>query len=329
MVEIIQNGDQSRSQLIIAGEDIPFGAYQAIYHSLTKKVERRTKSYKPAYDINFEDFFNLHTRLKQATQQYSVKSDRCQVTHQLSDETSREHSSFEKFKFSDISSRSCTTQIDYEFDFLVVLPAEIPEVAEVAQRYKVRVNISQEQIFEDDEIPYFIRQIVRNRHLTCFIEFADYSVSQALQSVVDQWVDSLPQRSPSRLSKVFSSIEQPTRFYLPHFVRGLTLIGGSYTAYFSATIRESISTILIFLAFSGILSTFCSAFIDRAYDNKSKISPMTNIIVTQGDRDRIGKIKIKRTSRTIGLRFLFIGILLTVVLSVFSNFIYDSLKNIF
>lgn len=134
MSELLRPIGGQGAQLTLVGDDIPFGAYQAVYHKLTKKTERNRKFFSGAYSIGFGDLENLHRRLLQSIQQYQVKAQRCEVTHAIRGESTRYHSSFEKFKFLGETSSGCTQRLSYEFDFLVILPPEVQEATEIAAK---------------------------------------------------------------------------------------------------------------------------------------------------------------------------------------------------
>ena len=143
----------SGSELRLIGDEIPFGAYQAVYHKLTKRTETRRKTYADAYRISFGDINNLNSRLEQVIQQYAVKSKRCQVVHRLHEQGSTESSSFDQFRLRDQTTRCPTSLVSYEFDFLVILPAEVPEASEIAQRNNVKVIIDQ-PVEQDNNDPF-------------------------------------------------------------------------------------------------------------------------------------------------------------------------------
>ena len=107
---ILIAGDSASTQIAISADEIPFGAYQAIYHKLTRKVEKNVKYYTDSYTIAFSDVENLHQRIVQSLKQYQVKLNRCEISLAFKDHQHREHSSFEKFKMADCSIRSCTTE---------------------------------------------------------------------------------------------------------------------------------------------------------------------------------------------------------------------------
>lgn len=327
MNNIIKNPDENSAKLVISGDNIPFGAYQAIYHRLTKKVEQRKKTYRDAYTIKFSDIQNLHQRLVQVTQQYSVKSSRCQITHQLRDDTSREHSSFERFRISDCSVRSCTARIHYEFDFLVVLPPEVPEASEIAQRYTVSILLDQDFIDEDDfDAPYFVRGLMIGRNIQVVIEFSDYSVSQTLQATVDGWVGTLPTQSLGRFARMIFSLEKPARRFADTFVRSIVLFVGAIGAYKAVSFTDGLYIVLFSMALAFFLFSVVDGIVDKLYEQLSKIKPSTSLLITDGDRARASESSTKIRSTKGVISFLAIGIFASVAISVFSNYLYDAMK---
>ncbi len=317
----------NQSTLVIAGEDIPFGAYQAIYHKLTKRVEKRTKTYKDAYDVSYEDIHNLHQRLSQLLKQYSVRSNRCQITYDIKDDTSREHSSFEKFNMSDCSIRSCTKSLNYEFDFLIVLQAEVPEASEIAQRYTVSINIDQDFYENNDfDAPYFMRGMIYGKNINLSIEFSDYAVSQAIQAAVDGWIETLPKRESGKFLKFANILEKPVRNYSTSVIRILCFSMGVVAIYNSHSIKDGFILILSAMTLASLMTTISDGFVDNFYKNISNIRPMTYLTITQGDRDRKISLLRKVESAKAVSSFLLFGLVITITVSVFSNFIYDMIK---
>lgn len=318
----------SESRFIIAGDDIPFGAYQAIYHHITKKAEKREKTYRGAYTISFLDIQNLYQRFVQATKQYSIKSSRCQITHALRDDTSMEHSSFEKFKLSDLSTRSCTSSLNFEFDFLIVLPPEVPEASEIAQRFTVNLLLDQDYIENNNyDAPVFMRGFFYRRNIMLRIEFSDYSVSQTLQATVDSWVDSLELRPTNSASRILFQIEKPAKLYLAQMVKAITLIAAAWSARSVTDIKSGVILVILSICASQLLATLSDGMVDRFYKELDNVKPMTYLILTEGDKAKRNNEQIRIRKATALIYFLAVGVFGSILIGIFSNFVYESLKH--
>ena len=324
----MNSGPDSRTTLTLIDEEIPFGAYQAIYHKLTKKTEERSKVYRDAFEITFEDIKNLNDRISQAIKQYSVKSSRCQVSHALRDDMSHEYSSFEKFKFANLSTRSCTKIINYEFDFLIIIDPEHPSAPEVAQRFKIDIKIDQDFIDKDDfNAPSFIRGMFIGRNIEFSIEYSDFSVSEAIYAIVDGWVRSLPKKDISDFNIMFLKIERYIRQYLPMFCRIAVYVAGIIGVSKTSSMKDGFILTITSIALSSLMFAISQILIDSFYSSLSLSRPMTNVCLTAGDIDRKSLVEKRGAFRANLAKFILLGIFLNIVVCVFSSYIYDAIKS--
>lgn len=318
--------ESARGALVISDEHIPFSAYQAIYHKVTKKVERRSRYFPDAYTINFEDIKNLHFRLAQLLTQYSIKGSRCEVSHALKDGYTNTYSSMEKFNSADLSFREPTRSLSYSLDFLIVLPAEIPEASEIAQRYKIEVVFEKTYINDDDpRIPYFIRALPSYSTLHLLLEYSDYAVAQAIEATVAGWVNSLPKRSVPKVVKYLTLIERPVDQLLPFLVRVISLIVGA--AFLASSVplgwKAALSIVLYYVALGHLSYAFVNFLIGAFYRQLRKFAPNTEMVLTNGDVE--GQEKAQRlVSDAKGvIVVLGLGVGLATVTNIFSAWLYE------
>ncbi|MFT9382502.1 hypothetical protein, partial [Gluconobacter sp.] len=83
--------------LVISEGRVPHGAYQAIYHKLTKKVEKTEKKFKGNYNIGASDIIALNQKIEHLLVQYKVQGVRCEIPHVAKKSASNSFSSIEKF----------------------------------------------------------------------------------------------------------------------------------------------------------------------------------------------------------------------------------------
>lgn len=57
---VIDHSGPTSGHLVISDDKIPFSAYQAIYHKITRRVEILRRSYSNAVTISHADLTNLH-----------------------------------------------------------------------------------------------------------------------------------------------------------------------------------------------------------------------------------------------------------------------------
>lgn len=323
MSEIVSAKRDTDATLTLKGEEIPFGAYQAIYHKLTKKTEKDIKVYSGAFDISFSDLKNLNHRFQQSIKQYQTKAVRCEVTHSIKRESTRYHSSFEKFEISGSDSQSCTSRVSYELDFLVILPPEVPEASEIAQRFKVTVVIDQD-LYEDFHDPFIYIRKPDINNIELSIEFSDYAVFQHLRAVVDEWVNVLQKRDPGFFLSKMRAIERHGRHILSIAIPALACIGA--VNYMNAQSAIDIALAAKILITVTALTTSGMWIIEYLFLLGSKFTnsliPSTYLNFTNGDRNRREQVE-KRKGR---LRFLgglcFTGVILATMVNIFSERVY-------
>ncbi|GAA09645.1 hypothetical protein ATPR_2649 [Acetobacter tropicalis NBRC 101654] len=200
----------------INDEVIPFGAYQAIFHKLTKKVDRIRRIFNGGYTINPDDIINLHMCVMQSLQQYNIQGSQVEITHVEKKQGSRTFNSIDMFRCANITSREQTSSIAYSIDFLIVLPAQIEQSKDIAQRYKLTIIIDKDEVDDNDtSVPFFLRGYIGTPDIKMSLEYSDYMVAQALNSTVSGWINSLPKQKESKCLLNLKKIEGKVRGFLP------------------------------------------------------------------------------------------------------------------
>lgn len=315
------------SRLIIDGENIPFGAYQAIYHKITKKTERLHQSYEHAYEINVGDLKEVHQRISQAIQQYNKVGVECEISHTLHEGQSRNYSSFEKFEISDCSTRCVTNALVYELNFLVILPGEIPQAEEIPQRYKVVIQIQNGLKNEGETaIPLFIRFPPFDGSINATIEYADYAVMLALKSVIDKWVEGLPVRKQSRFFKFVSRQRIYLSGYVSSVVSALPLLTAAIKIYNNPDFQAYQIGLVLTTAFaiSYMSSALLHVFITNLESKTLDLSPKNYLLLTKGDEDQKSKLLVSRKNAW-SLMVFGLMTLVTILTNVFSSAIYEKI----
>lgn len=316
----------SGDALIISHDNIPFTAYQAIYHKVTRKVEVLSRRYKEAYRIDYDDIKNLTYRLKQVLAQYAVKGQRLQIAHSIKDGFSTTYSSFEKFSKADFSQRECTSALDLELDFLIVLPAEIPQAESIAQRYKLNLTFQRVLKDDDDDIfaPYFMDMFRLRSQFFMRLEYSDYSVAQTLNATVESWVKGLPKTEVSPVVKWVMKREEVAQRYVG-ILFGL-VAPASATVYFANNqmdVSSGLALALIAFILFQASSSAISHVVEAGYALVRRISADTEVVLTKGDEDRLARNK-KSAGKARGyLTFALVTVLLSLLINLLSSWLYD------
>lgn len=321
---------QQSTQLVIEGGDIPFGAYQAIYHKLTKKIEKLYKEHNEAYDVRFDDIKGLHSRLDQLIAQYSVQGKNVEIDHSFYGDQSRSFSSFEKFRSCDNTTSCPSKRLNYALDFLIVLPAQIPQAEDIAQRFKVSVTIFSPRSTQDNEVPPGVIHIFgMNQSIDVMIEYSDYAVALAIQAVTDAWVATLPCRKPSSILKRISRTRWSNKEAL---VRIICSIPTLFAAWIASGAQEASPNFLFGLIFStfGIILLTSGLIIwlwDNVANTSGSLMPQTRLFLTNGDDRRHGEEE-KSFKKKVILALKLLGISVAVGVNLFSSYIFENIKDI-
>jgi hypothetical protein len=318
----------SSSRLIIDGEDIPFGAYQALYHRITRKTEKLSQAYPDAYEIDIDNISELNQRLEQCLKQYRIAGKHCEISHSLSGGQSRQFSAFEKFSMCDVSVSSVTRSVNYELNFLIILPAEIPEAEDIPQRYKISINFESQDAPEEDEesrIARFIR-ITHSKSINLYLDYADYTVAISIKSIVDGWINTLPVQKRSFLQNriikdrfgVSDTIADVVSF-IP-YVTAIIFILEAKVLDIKLAVLVMISATLFARIDYFLISLFWN-MVERAVE---ELLPLTRILITKGDKDR--KILAQGRKRYIAWLISGIfGIIMALAVNLASSYIYAAL----
>ena len=315
------------SNLVIPTDRVPPAAYQAIYHHLTRKTESISKVYSGAYIIEKSDIEQLQARLDQVITQYRVHNKRCEITATFDDWGSESFSSIERFSLQNLGIIPCATRlISIEFDFLVMLPTEIPECEEIAQRYKLAIKINQ----KDDEMVDAVAHLPARRRrryefeddATLHIEYADFTVGRVLQTVFEDWIGSLVNNDPKLKQR--NSLKRRVAWLnrTSGAVLILSLVG---SAFFEPGAWPTALTPIRFLLLSlSIAIMFCflsELATDKISSYLSIITPRCVIRLTKGDRD--SENRREKTINKYKARIAFWGVAIAVglLVNLFSSYL--------
>jgi hypothetical protein len=187
------SGIEQIKNLVIPDGRVPIAAYQAIYHRITQNTERLSSVKKGAYKVSRDDIENLKRIIEQTVQQYRVEAKSEEINLVFSDGEHESYSSFERFKIANFRVMSGqTVSFNYTFDFLIIIPVEINNIPDIAQRYRASISIATPT--EDD---IHIYKFYRNDHQRIIgsfeieIEYADRSVANNLGAQISLWSDTV------------------------------------------------------------------------------------------------------------------------------------------
>lgn len=316
------------SGLVISEDYIPVDAYQAIYHKLTKKTERITRQFKENYSITFDDLVNLNQRIEQGLRHIkTIKASRCEVSHSTKDDYAHTYSSFDKFRISNLDVRECTSSFVYEFDFLVVIDSDIEQAKNIGQRYKLKLIFQQGFVDKDDlTVPYFMRGFLQFGKVFLSIDYADFSVAQHLESIVNTWRKNLPQKKVGKFYKLIMRNEGQLSEIVPVLASMSALVSAAWYISKSGSIGvQQLAIVAFAIALASGLRCFVSIANEFAFSTLKQFIPGPTIILTRGDREKVDDISSRMSKAKKILIFITLEIAAAFAVGVMSAWAYDRL----
>lgn len=314
-------GIEKFSNLVIPDGRVPLAAYQAIYHRITQNTEHLSSQKFGSFKIGHAEIENLHRQIEQTIQQYRVEAKSESVSFTFSDGDFESYSSFERYKIVNLLLRNGKTEnISYSFDFLVILPVEIEDVPEIAQRYRMTIAISVPNKNEEEQaIHYPYEEKYLSGVMSVNIEYADRAVASNLQNLVNNWSDGLENTEKGGMDWIFNL----SRTVAKHSSVGLVMSCILGAIIFDPSGYSNIFTPIRYLL-SVMLLCFLFGVIGEKFDSftRNKIRKISNKIsfdFTAGDkREQEARIR-KRSKAKSALIFALTGVVISAVVGIFVN----------
>lgn len=314
--------------IVITPDDTSLSLAQAIYHHVTTKTEQISETFPDAYIVRADDFLQLAHILKQVAQRHHEGEWSCVIDHALFKRSRTRHSSLERFKAADRSSADATSEIVITYDFLCANPFADDRADINPERYKIVVRVSQEHYLsltaEDDAQPRFFKRLLVYPSISATIQYVDYTVARAILSGVREWVEGLSKSKKSKLSKFFARNEFSLAESLPRIFAACTFLGA---AGISTKLNE-MSGAFLFCAFAVAALMHAVGYLvsEGIANNVYLLQEPSVILITKGDDTHYASIKKKRSRAFGAISLLFIGIVLAILVNIFSSYLYDKIS---
>jgi hypothetical protein len=301
--------------LVIPQDKVPAAAYQAIYHKLTKKVEKLTEYFDDAYIIRVSDIVQLNDMLCQATRQYKVESQSATAAISFHKDERVDNSSVEKFKMMNFSTQKPTEVIEYAFDFYTILPVELKEAEDIVQRFKVNIRIDQDFVEEDERL--YVIYPASGQNIRLQVEYSDYAVGRTLQVCIQDWVKSLESTKKRNLHRRLKSRIDSIMLVVPYSFLIASIWGLSQFRI------ESFSGLLKALAISVLMFAIGRAAAVKLLSKLSNFEPLTFLLITAGDNARRDKIDKQRQRNRSMAYIIFASVMIGILINLFSSYIWE------
>ncbi len=207
MKEIIEHNDSGDNQIVnINDTPVSMKLVQSIYHEITGKTEKLSKTFRDSHEVSFEDLKNLNTKIEQLYEPLKMLGKNCSVTVYHIDDCKKTFSSFEKFSMYDDTSMSPCENIRLVYDLLILLPE-----TEKVQPYKIEINIHsrialRKKVQKARGLTRTIMHIFASRTGEVEISYVDYVVARNFKTSIDEWYDSVPKNKENRAIKLMQNV---------------------------------------------------------------------------------------------------------------------------
>lgn len=261
---------------------------QDIYNDLTGKTEASSRLFFDAHVASLSDLENLHAVVEQSLEQYNFTVSNCSVTVKFCDGKSENFSGFAKFKRFGTSRSLPTVEVEFEYDFLIILPK-----TSEAKPYKMVVGLrsgigvierfKHTNATETEKSMYFELQSGTARFE---IHYVDLAVARSLEAVVEEWYRGLKKAPLRKLTALMKSVSRA----IPSVIRSLVAAAALWVSF--AMLHETViynmdlfRALLVSAAATGISLSFSvpiSGYIARVIERSR---PSSAIMISKADSE--------------------------------------------
>lgn len=210
---------------------------------------------------------------------------------------------------------------------MIVLPPEVPEASEIAQRYVVNVAIDQDFYEKPDPVPAIFRDlIVFGNNINSTIEYPDYAVSEAISATIDGWENCLRRKNQSKVLSLIFKHQESLEDVVPRGAAAVLLFSGVWQVSNAESVRDGLLVIMLSIALAYVSQPLTSVGIKAFFAQLAYFKAWTFILVTEGDRRRYQKLNEERGRGLVRPVLAVIGVLSSLALAIIGNYIYDGLR---
>lgn len=301
---------------------------QGIYNEITGKSEELTKGYNADFQLTFQDLEQLHTKISQLYEQYSIPTHNESVTVYYYKDTRETFSSFDRFRLFNKSSLSCVESVLMKYNFLIILPkTKKPQNYTISIRLASKITIAKKM---EEDIPGTLRfiRVMGSQTARVTVNYVDYLVARNFIDAIDGWIQGLPKNETNSILKLLTKHSH----YFPEIAKYSLGILAFYLAliivpkYLPPNVQDLnvLATVIVstlgamFMMFS--LGNFLGSLTEDALD---EYFPVTYIALTRGDELQIGRAGKKNFWK--GMKAI-AGVIGTLLLGIIASVIANNIS---
>lgn len=321
-VERIENNIPENGNLQIANGDdsITPKIYQAIYHQITGRTEKVSKSYDDNLLIDFEGIEKLHNKILQIKDVHQILASNEVISIFYDNERKEDFTSFERFRKYNSTTTKPTINLILKYNFSILLsgvssPQEYIVTVKLTSRLAAMETLSKKTPnFISRGLLAFFSSNVAEIH----VEYADYVVARTFTESFDEWIsgcNSIPKNN-------FLIFFQTYSHYIPKIVKLIialiciysylivtNLLPDTFTRDWGRLFILSFTSFYIIIQLSFLFGRKIEIYIDSLYQD-------SYLDLNKGDKRLINNSRIKRNKI---FRNIFYQIVLTVILGIISS----------
>lgn len=315
-------------------DGIPKSVLQAIYHTVTGKVENQTTTLRSNVEIRRDDIVRLFGMLQQQLEHYEAVADPAvTVIVRDSNDRSLTYSSWERFQTLEVESLSVTSEMIIKVEFLIqIINTPAP------QRCIITIDLdSGLPVLSNDKpmaigfLDWFSEFASDWPAAKVSIDFVDFLVARNLQAGVTEWFNGLRKAETPPFSKSLQPILKLMRLFIPQMGRiGFAAFIMTYLAIAESPLR------LISLVQAGCLGLVLwsitnaySSSLSNYIGGRIALSLMPGVILlTEGDQRAYDAAKKRMKGVGSSLAYYVLALSIQIALNVAASYIYEISKQL-
>jgi hypothetical protein len=279
---------ESNGEVIELNSNVPsLQVYQDIYNSITNKTESLRCIKHDPHVVRFEDIKNLHYSIEQVIEQYDCRNSSLSVTVSFIANKSESFSSFEKFELFALNRADCVDEVDFEYNFFIILPK-----TKEPKAYNLKIGIRSTlavvegfRVNKASEAEKNLFHMYTQGTMRLAISYVDIAVARSLESCVLEWYRALEKSK----SFSFGSYRALTASVIGLTVRSLPVIAAAFLLFFYARGNVQSNDQLfafglisfVVLIISGLLANRVASRIEKEV---TRIAPLSVVILSKADQ---------------------------------------------
>lgn len=294
--------------------------YQDIYHQITGRTEKISKTYDDNLLISFEEVKQLHFKILQLKDIHNVIAQNESISVFYAGERKDVFTSFERYEKYNSSNSKPTVSLLFKYNFSLLLAG-----TSAPQEYVITIKLlSRLSALEDLEenksryIPQRLMSFLTANTAEIDVEYVDYLVAKTYLQLFNEWLEGCP----SNPNFKFIAWVQKHSHYIPRIVQLIiVLISLKYYDEYISTLPSSFnhewgrfflySLISFFILVR--LALIIGVKIERYVDS---LQPLSYLELNNGDKNLVSKAT---TFRNKTYSKIFFQIILTIILGVISS----------